>query len=70
MVTQRTRAFSLTRWFASVGLVLIALLAVVGALLLSRLFEERMLRQEGRLTMQFVQGVIDVEDAAGYFEHP
>jgi two-component system sensor histidine kinase HydH len=64
------RPFSLTRWFASVGLVSIAVLAVVGALLLSRLFEDRMLRQEGRLTMQFVQGVIDVEGAAGHFERP
>lgn len=62
----RPRAFSLTRWFASVGLVSITLLAVIGAFLLSRLFEERMLRQEGRLTMQFVQGVIDVEGAAAY----
>ena len=63
----RTRAFTLTRWFASVGLVSIVLLAVTGAFLLSRLFEERMLLQEGRLTMQFVQGVIDVEGAAAYF---
>ncbi len=59
--------FSLTRWFATVGLVAIALLAVTGALLLSRLFEERMLRQEGRITMQFVQGIVDLEGAASYF---
>lgn len=64
----RSRAFSLTRWFATVGLFSITLLAVGGAFLLSRLFEERMLLQEGRLTMQFVQGVIDVEGAAAYFE--
>lgn len=60
--------FSLTRWFATVGLASIVLLAVIGALLLSRLFEERMLLQEGRLTAQFVQGVIDVEGAASYFD--
>jgi signal transduction histidine kinase len=60
--------FSLTRWFATVGLAAIAVIAVVGALLLSRLFESRMLLQEGRLTMQFVQGVIDVEGAAAHFE--
>lgn len=60
--------FSLTRWFATVGLLSILLLAVIGALLLSRLFADRMLWQEGRLTMQFVQGVIDVEGAATYFQ--
>lgn len=60
--------FSLTRWFATVGLLSIAVLAVVGALLLSRLLEQRMLRQEGQLTMQFVQGIVDLEGAASYFE--
>ena len=66
----QSSGFSLTRWFATVGLASIALLAIVGALLLSRLFEERMLLQEGRLTAQFVQGVIDVEGASSYFEKP
>jgi signal transduction histidine kinase len=47
---------------------MITVLAVIGAVLLSRLFESRMLFQEGRLTMQFVQGVVDVEGAAPYFE--
>jgi signal transduction histidine kinase len=63
-------AFSLSRWFTTVGGLSLALLAVIGALLLSRLFEERMLLQDGRLTMQFVQGIIDVEGAASYFELP
>jgi signal transduction histidine kinase len=62
------KPFSLTRWFATIGLLSILLLAVVGALLLSRLFAERMLQQEGRLTMQFVQGIIDVERGANYFQ--
>jgi two-component system sensor histidine kinase HydH len=62
--------FSLSRWFTTVGLLSILLLAVSGAWLLSRLFEDRMLLQEGRLTMQFVQGIIDVEGAATYFERP
>lgn len=62
--------FSLGRWFMTVGLVAIAVPAVLGALALSRLFEDRLLRQEGRLTMQFVQGIIDVEDAASYFTQP
>jgi signal transduction histidine kinase len=62
--------FTLSRWFATVGLLSIVLLATLGALLLSRLFEERMLLQEGRTTMQFVQGIIDAEGAARYFERP
>jgi signal transduction histidine kinase len=61
-------SFSLTRWFATIGFGAIVLLAIAGALLLSRLFEARLLQQEGRLTMQFVQGVIDVEGAAANFE--
>lgn len=65
-----TAAFSLGRWFATIGLIAIAVPAVIGALMLSRLFEDRMLRQEGRLTMQFIQGIIDVEDAAPYFTQP
>jgi len=60
-------SFSLSRWFATIGLVSILLLAVIGAVLLSRLFVNNMLLQEGRLTMQFVQSIIDVEDAASYF---
>ncbi len=60
--------FSLSRWFSTVGLLSILLLAVVGALLLSRLFAASLLLQEGLLTMQFVQGVVDVEDASPYFE--
>lgn len=60
--------FSLTRWFATIGLLSIAVLAVVGALLLSRLLEQRLLQQEGQLTMQFVQGIVDLEGAASYFE--
>jgi signal transduction histidine kinase len=60
--------FSLSRWFGTVGVVSSVVLAVVCALLLSRLFAERMLLQEGRLTMQFVQGIVDVENGAPYFE--
>ncbi|MFZ2508840.1 MAG: ATP-binding protein [Steroidobacteraceae bacterium] len=60
--------FSLSRWFATVGFVSILLLAVIAALLLSRLFAASMLQREGQLTMQFVQGVIDVEEASSYFQ--
>lgn len=59
--------FSLSRWFATVGLISILALATICALLLSKLFTDKMLLQEGRLTMQFVQSIIDVEDASAYF---
>ncbi|MFZ5510833.1 MAG: sensor histidine kinase [Pseudomonadota bacterium] len=59
--------FSLSRWFAVVGLLSIAALGVVAALLLSRLFADRMLRQEGVLTREFVQSVVLVEKAGTYF---
>lgn len=68
MTTRNPAAFSLSRWFMTVGLVALAVLALLGAWLLSQLFEERMLRQEARLTMQFVQGIVDLEGAASYFE--
>jgi signal transduction histidine kinase len=49
-------------------LISILLLAIIGAALLSRLFAKNMLLQEGRLTMQFIQSIIDVEDASTYFQ--
>jgi signal transduction histidine kinase len=61
------KPFSLSRWFGTVGLLSIVVLTVACALLLSRLFADRMLLQEGRLTMQFVQSIIDVEVGASYF---
>ena len=70
MTTRNPAGFSLSRWFMTVGVVALAVLALLGAWLLSRLFEERMLRQEARLTMQFVQGIVDLEGAASYFVPP
>lgn len=61
---QRTRAtlpFNLSRWFAIVGLVSIATVSVGSALLLSHFLTERMLRQEGVMTMQFVQSLVTTE---------
>lgn len=66
-VQSTARPFSLSRWFHTVGLVSILALAVICALLLSRLFANRMLLQEGRLTVQFVQSIIDIEEGAAYF---
>ncbi len=69
-VDSSAKSFSLSRWFHTVGLLSILLLAVICALLLSRLFANRMLQQEGRLTMQFVQSIIDIEQGAAYFAKP
>lgn len=62
------RPFNLSRWFAIVGLLSIGLLGIACALLLSRLISQRMLEQEGVLTMQFVQSIIEVEHAAANLE--
>jgi signal transduction histidine kinase len=60
--------FNLSRWFALVGLVSIAVVGTASALLLSHLLTERMLRQEGVMTMQFVQSLVRVEQSlAEYF---
>ena len=56
--TDTAKPFRLSRWFASVGLIAIVLLSVTSAELLSLLFTNRMLGQEGALTTQFVQNMI------------
>ena len=66
--TVTARPFRLSRWFAIVGLIAIVLLSVTCAELLSMLFTNRMLGQEGTLTTQFVQNIIDVERASIHFE--
>jgi two-component system sensor histidine kinase HydH len=53
--------FRLRSWFAIVSLASIGLLTLAGTTLLSRLMTERMLRQEGVLTMEFVQSTFLVE---------
>ena len=63
------KPFNLSRWFALLGLVSIALLSVASALLLSRFLTERMLRQEAQLTMEFIHSLVLVEKAADYFRH-
>jgi signal transduction histidine kinase len=67
---QAARPFSLSRWFASVGLLSIALISVVCALLLSRMTRDHLLHQESLLTTQFMESIIAVERASMYFEHP
>ena len=53
--------FNLSRWFAIVGLVSIAAVSVASAFLLSYFLTNRMLQQEGVLTMEFVQTVVMTE---------
>jgi signal transduction histidine kinase len=53
--------FNLSRWFAIVGLVSISIVGTATALLLSKFLTERMLRQEGQMTMQFVQSLVTTE---------
>jgi signal transduction histidine kinase len=61
------KPFRLSRRFALVGLVSIALVSVVVALSLSRFLTDRMLRQEAVLTMEFIHSLVLVENAALYF---
>jgi signal transduction histidine kinase len=53
--------FNLSRWFAIVGLVSITVVSGASALLLSKFLTDRMLRQEGVLTMEFVQSLVLTE---------
>jgi signal transduction histidine kinase len=63
-----TAPFNLSRWFAVVGFVSIAAISAASSLLLSHFLTERMLRQEGVLTMEFVQSVVLAEKSLrGYF---
>lgn len=61
------KPFNLSRRFAVLGVVSIAFLSVMAALLLSRFLTERMLRQEAVLTMEFIHSVVLVENALDYF---
>ena len=61
--SQAMLPFNLSRWFALVGLVSIAAVSVASAFLLSYFLTNRMLQQEGVLTMEFVQTVVMTEDS-------
>ncbi|NMG75129.1 two-component sensor histidine kinase [Aromatoleum diolicum] len=53
--------FSLSRWFALVGLLSIASISAVAGYLISDFVTERMVRQEGQLTMELVQNLVLTE---------
>ena len=53
--------FNLSQWFAIVGLITITAVSAACAFLLSQFLTERMLRQEGVLTTEFVQSLVLTE---------
>src|SRR5262245_8424361 len=61
------RPLSLSRWFAVVGLVSIASISAISGWLLSAFLTERLLQQEARLTRDFVESLVHVEDANDFF---
>jgi two-component system sensor histidine kinase HydH len=64
---QRHKPFNLSRSFLLLSLVTIALVSFVSSIMLSRFLTDRMLQQDAEIMMGFVQGVVKVEDATGYF---
>jgi signal transduction histidine kinase len=56
-----TAPFNLSRWFAIVGFLSITAVGLLCAMLLSHFITGRMLRQEGVLTMEFVQSLVTAE---------
>jgi two-component system, NtrC family, sensor histidine kinase HydH len=64
---QTTLPFNLSRWFAIVGLVSIAVVGAASALLLSHFLTDSMLLQEGSMTMQFVQSLVSTEKSLPEF---
>lgn len=58
---------NLSRWFALVGLVSIASISAVSGWLLSGFLTERLLQQEARLTHEFVDRLVEVEEARPFF---
>jgi signal transduction histidine kinase len=63
----RGTAIHLSRWFALVGLVSIATISATSGWLLSGFLTERLLEQEARLTHEFVESLVHVEDASTFF---
>lgn len=63
----QSRPFNLSRWYAVVSLMSIAVITVTCGWLVSRFLTDRLLQQEGRLTQEFVQSIVRVENAGDYF---
>src|SRR5258708_32401041 len=61
------KAFSLSRWFAALGLVSIAAISAASGWLLSRFLTERLLQQEARLTQEVIDSIVRVKKAGDHF---
>jgi signal transduction histidine kinase len=61
------RPFNLSRWFALTGLLCIAAISAVTALLLSGFLSKQMLRHDAALMMEFVQHLVRAENSVAYF---
>jgi len=59
--TRLKSPFNLSQWFAIVGLLTITAVSAACALLLSQFLTDRLLRQEGALTTEFVQSLVLTE---------
>jgi len=60
---QTPAPFNLSRWFAVVGLLSIVSISAVAGYLIAAFVTDRMVRQEGQLTMELVQNLVLVEKA-------
>jgi len=60
--------FNLTRRFALLSLVIITLVGVTSASILARFLVEQMLRRDAEVTMQFVQGLFEVQKVRPFFQ--
>lgn len=57
------RPFNLSRWFALIGLLSIASISAIAGYLISDFVTERMVRQEGQLTMEMVENLVLTEQS-------
>jgi len=68
--TGAPRPLALTRWFAGVGALLIALFSIAMSAVLSHFLATRMLERDAALSRDFVQSIADIQQVAGFLEHP
>ena len=61
------QAFSATRWFAVLGLITISAVSIGTASVLSRIMGDLMLHHDGRVAMDFVQGILKTQDIEPFF---
>jgi two-component system sensor histidine kinase HydH len=59
--------FKLTRWFAILALLTTAMVSVASSFVLSRLLVTNLLEQDASVSMDFVQGIVEVQQAGSYF---